>query len=150
MPKQADIVRAQVHNGCFVCGSTNSKGLCLDFKFRGDREVEASFTCDRRFEGYSGYVHGGIVSSLLDGAMTNCMFALGHRLLTAELKVRFRHPLLINKPAAVRAWLNHHRPPLYNLEAEIVQENLIKARAWGKFLRSRSQALQPGCALHLQ
>lgn len=66
--------------------------------------------------------------------MTNCMFALGLKPLTAELKVRFRHPLLMSEPATVRAWLSHDKPPLYSLEAEIVQENLIKARAWGKFL----------------
>jgi len=127
-------VRSQVHNDCYVCSSTNNSGLSLEFTPSKDGEVEASFTCDNRFQGYPGYVHGGVVSSLLDGAMTNCMFALGLTPLTAELKVRFRHPLLISQPATVRAWLNHHTPPLYTLEAEIVQENLIKACAWGKFL----------------
>jgi acyl-coenzyme A thioesterase PaaI-like protein len=96
--------------------------------------VNAYFNCDSRFEGYSGFVHGGIVSSLLDGAMTNCMFALGQTPLTAELKVRFRHPILIGQPAIVRAWIDHRTPRLYSLEAEILQENLVKARAWGKFI----------------
>lgn len=129
-----DRIRAQLHTGCYVCGAANNRGLSLDFRLIKDGAVEAGFICDKQFEGYSGYVHGGIVSTLLDGAMTNCMFALGRAPLTAELRVRFHHPLVVSQSATVRAWLSTQTPPLYALEAEIVQEDLIKARAWGKFL----------------
>jgi uncharacterized protein (TIGR00369 family) len=131
-------VSHQVHEACFVCGSRNRDGLNLEFRSTEDGAVEACFDCDSRFEGYTGYVHGGIISSLLDGAMTNCLFALGKTPLTAELKVRFRHPLVIGEAATVRAWLVDQTARLYSMEAEVVQEDRIKARGWGKFLRRLS------------
>ena len=128
----------KVHTSCFVCGSSNNYGLNLEFSKTREGTVEAFVLCDSRFEGYPGLVHGGIVSSLLDGAMTNCLFTLGHAPLTAELRVRFCHPLLINEPAVVRAWQNRISPRLYCLESEIIQDNLVRARAWGKFLDTPS------------
>jgi acyl-coenzyme A thioesterase PaaI-like protein len=98
--------------------------------------VQACFNCEPRFEGYSGYIHGGIVSSVLDGAMTNCLFAQGHPALTAELNVRFHHPLMIEKPAIVTAWVEHHNGRYHFLRAEITQDSLVKARGWAKFLDS--------------
>jgi acyl-coenzyme A thioesterase PaaI-like protein len=35
-------------------------------------------------------LHGGVISSILDGTMTNCLFAHGTVAVTAELRVRFR------------------------------------------------------------
>jgi uncharacterized protein (TIGR00369 family) len=113
----------------------NGRGLGVNFAAVSDGKVEASFTCDAAFEGYSGVLHGGVISSLLDGAMTNCLFAYGHVAVTAELKVRFRHPVATGKPAKVRAWITSATSPLFELAAELVQDEQIKAIAKGKFLK---------------
>jgi acyl-coenzyme A thioesterase PaaI-like protein len=49
----------------------------MNYDVDGDSVVRATFECDHTFEGYPGMVHGGVISSILDGAMGNCMFAHG-------------------------------------------------------------------------
>ena len=88
-------------------------------------------------------LHGGVVASVLDGAMTSCLFAHGHPGATAELTVRFRHPVRTGGVATVRAWIERCAPPLHMLRAELVQNGQIKATAWGKFIdRARIAACE--------
>jgi uncharacterized protein (TIGR00369 family) len=122
------------HHGCVVCCPSNARGLGLDFRVADDGAVEASFACDKVFQGYPATLHGGIISTLLDGAMTNCMFAHGYVAVTAELTVRFRHPVATDNPATVRAWVSSSRQPVHELAAELVQNGQIKATAKAKFM----------------
>jgi uncharacterized protein (TIGR00369 family) len=127
--------RSEAHPNCVVCGTANNRGLRLEFRECEDGSVYASFDCTTAYEGYANILHGGVVSALLDGAMTNCLFAHGHPGVTAELVVRFRHPVRTGAPATVRAWIERYAPPLHVLKAELVQHEQIKATASGKFLR---------------
>lgn len=129
-------VRKREHCNCVVCSHTNARGLGLDFISMEDGSVEADFGCDKAFEGYNDLLHGGVISALLDGAMTNCMFAHGYTALTAELNVRFHHPVLIGAPATVRAWITKDLCPLFLVEAEVRQNQQVKATAAGKFMKS--------------
>ncbi len=99
-----------------------------------DGSVQARFNCDKVFEGYANVLHGGVVSSLLDGAMTNCLFAHGHPGVTAELTVRFRHPVRTGEAVTVRAWIERCFPHLHVLRAELVQNGQLVATARGKFM----------------
>ena len=135
-PEQLSLreVRARAHPNCVVCGAANKRGLRLKFRSSADGSVQATFDCLKACEGYIDVLHGGIVTSLLDGAMTNCLFAHGHRGVTAEITVRFRHPVQTGKPAAVRAWLERCCRPLHVLKAELMQDGQLKATARGKFM----------------
>jgi acyl-coenzyme A thioesterase PaaI-like protein len=84
-------------------------------------------------------LHGGVIASLLNGAMTNCMFAYGIPAITAELNVRFRHPVAIGKTAVVRAWIERSSRSLHVLRAEVVQDEQVRAAARGKFLEQHRQ-----------
>jgi acyl-CoA thioesterase FadM len=66
--------------------------------------------------------------------MDNCLFAQDMTAVTAELKVRFRHALELEKHAIVKAWIKTNSNTLYILEAEIVQDGQIKASTTGKFV----------------
>lgn len=123
----------RMHPGCIVCSTANAKGLHLHFKVADDKSVEAVFQCDPAFEGYPGILHGGVVSTVLDGAMGHCMFARSQAAVTVEMTTRFRHPILVGKEAVVSARLTRSSHPLYILEAEIVQDGVIKATAKSKF-----------------
>jgi len=118
MNKHLTDIRRGVHNGCVVCSSDNEHGLRLDFHLSDDGRVKAGFVFDKAFEGYSGILHGGVISAILDGAMTNCLFAHGCRAVTADFRVRFRHPVFIGQPADVRAWITRSTTPIYELKAE--------------------------------
>lgn len=129
-------VRHREHGNCVVCSRTNINGLGVEFVVVEEGVVEASFGCDKAFEGYRDVVHGGVISSLIDGAMTNCMFAEGYVAFTAELNIRFRHPVTTEVPATVRAWIEKSFRPLHLLRAELRQEETVKATADGKFMES--------------
>jgi len=96
--------------------------------------VQADFELDQAAEGYVGWSHGGITSAVLDGAMTNWLFAHGLTGITAELKIWFRHPVILGEPARVTARLKSESHPLYELEACITQSGQLKARATGRFM----------------
>jgi acyl-coenzyme A thioesterase PaaI-like protein len=106
----------------------------LDFHVANDGVVETSFPCSKVFQGYPAVLHGGVISTLLDGAMTNCLFARGYVAVTAELNVRFRHPVATDNPAIVRAWIISSTAPLHTLTAELIQDGQVKATAKGKFM----------------
>lgn len=127
-------IRRKAHRACFVCSPQHLGGLGLRFASQADGSVSAEFPCESTYEGYAGMVHGGIVSALLDGAMTNCLFALGHVAVTADLHVRFRHPVYTGQKAVVRAMLTRDASPLFVLEAQVMQAGQVKATAVGKFM----------------
>ena len=126
-------IRNWIHPNCVVCSSKNSKGLHLEFVSSNDGAVTATFQCDEAFEGYPGVLHGGVISSILDGAMGHCMFARGQAAVTAKMTIRFRHPVVTNQKAAVSARIARSSHPLYILEAEILQAGQVKATAKSKY-----------------
>ena len=126
-------IRNWAHPNCVVCSSTNSKGLHLEFVPTNDGGITATFQCDKTFEGYPSVLHGGVISSILDGAMGHCMFARGQAAVTTEMTIRFRHPVVINQEATVSARIARSSHPLYQLEAVILQAGQIKATAKSKY-----------------
>lgn len=125
------------HPNCIVCSRANESGLQLRFTVREDGSVEAPFHCQKVFEGFADCLHGGVVSSLLDGAMANCLFAHGHVATTGELTVRFRRPVVTGKVAEVRAWVERSSHRLHLLRAEVLQDGAVKASALGRFVVQR-------------
>jgi len=126
-------IRDLVHPKCVVCSFGNGNGLHLEFDIADDGSVTAAFQCDEAFEGYPGMLHGGVISSILDGAMGNCMFACGLATVTVEMTTRFRHPVATGQDATVSARITRFSHPMYLLEAEIVQDGKLKATAKGKY-----------------
>lgn len=129
-------VRRERHGRCVVCGRRPA-GLGLDFRLTEDQAVTAEFACSADFQGYDGMLHGGVISAILDGAMTNCLFAHGVSAVTAELNVRFRHAVRIGEFATVTARLIRSARPLFVLAAELIQDGQRKATAGGKFMETR-------------
>ena len=127
--------RQHVHPGCVVCSKGNGQGLKLNFRLSDDGAVSADFNLDSDFEGYPAMLHGGIICAILDGAMTNCLFACNCVAVTADFQVRFRHPVATYQPACVRAWVIRYSSCLYELHAEILQDEQVKTTATGKFMK---------------
>ena len=125
--------RNYVHPECVVCSSANARGLHMEFDIDDDGGVHATFQCEKSFEGYPGMMHGGVISSILDGAMGNCMFAHGQATVTVEMTTKFRHPIVTGQEATVSARITQSSHPLYILEAEISQNGKVKATAKGKY-----------------
>jgi acyl-coenzyme A thioesterase PaaI-like protein len=134
-----ETVRKQEHPHCISCSRDNLSGLALEFYLRDDSGVEAEFECSRLYQGYAGYLHGGISSLLLDSAMANCLFAHGITAVTARLIVRYLLPVSVDRSALIRAWIREYEPPLYVLEAELTQSGETMVHASAKFMNHEIQ-----------
>ena len=131
-------LRGQYHPDCIVCGPNCRHGLKMQIALDDQGVAVGNFNCDGLYEGYSGIMHGGVISALLDGAMTNCLFLHGRAAVTAQLVINFRHPVRLNVPAQVRAWITQGDPPVFRLQAQLVQEGEVKAAARAAFMLPRS------------
>jgi len=136
-------MRKDIHPNCVVCSTDNPRGLKLKFAGGNSGSVVASFNFGDCFEGYPGMVHGGVISSVMDGAMAHCMFSNGNTAVTVELSMKFRHPLLTHSEASVEAKIVRTAHPLYLLEAKIRQDGIVKVISKGKFFDQPKLKGQP-------
>ena len=127
-------IRKRLHPNCVVCSRSNTQGLQIDFSLCENGSVAANFKFNEKLEGYPGVPHGGIISAVFDGAMGNCLFAQGYTPVTAQLNVRFRHPIAMDKTTTVSARIVSSSNSIYVLEAKIAQDGQVKATAEGKFV----------------
>jgi uncharacterized protein (TIGR00369 family) len=141
-------ISCRVHPNCVVCSQSNTNGLQLEFISKEDGGITAKFMCDEDLEGYPGVLHGGIVSSILDGAMCHCMFSRGQVAVTAEMTTKFWHPVITNQQAIVTANVTRFSHSLCLLEAEIVQDGKVKATAKGKFFNRGKNLPLMECHIH--
>lgn len=128
--------RAESHPFCFACSESNPMGLALRYQAEPDGSVSAAFLGHSAIEGYPGLLHGGVIATLLDGAMVNCLFASGLRALTVELRVRYHAPVAAAEPVTLRAWREPSRHGLHHLRAELTQAGTVKIRGEGKFMEA--------------
>ena len=141
MPQQPAILesarylRARSQSGCFACGQENPHGLQIRFRWQDDGEITATWTPSLVWEGFRGIVHGGVVSTVLDEAMSKAVATTGAEALTAELRVRFHHHVAAGEVFLVRGWIvsRHHR--LLKTEAVLLaRDGTEHAHAWATFL----------------
>lgn len=119
---------------CFVCGKDNPIGLRLKVK-KTEKGVRAEFTPKSLYEGYEGYIHGGIISALLDEVMVWAAKLMGKRVMSAELSVRFKKPVPVDKTITIEGKITDVKKRLLYGEACIYNdENTVLATATGKLV----------------
>ncbi len=102
MGSMADTVLDDDHF-CFACGARNPDGLRIQFEYPAEGRCRAVFTSPRKFQGWHGILHGGIISTLLDEAFAHAAGGAdrgigGFGAVTAEMSVRFKKPVKIGEP----------------------------------------------------
>lgn len=127
------LISAQ-HAECLMCGPANALGMKLKFRVQPDGSVLALFPCRENLRSYPETLHGGVISALLDAAMTNALFAVGVVGVTVELTVRFLAPVALNRGALVRGSVEREEHPLYAVRAELEQDGKLMARASARFI----------------
>ncbi|UCE18670.1 MAG: PaaI family thioesterase [Gemmatimonadota bacterium] len=125
------------HRYCFACGTENPDGLALEFVLSKDEEISAVFTPKRIHQGYDDMLHGGIVCTLLDAAMTRLLMSKGITAVTANLNVRFKKPVPITERLVVHARIVKRRERYFQCSADLAVTGSVAATATGKFLRRR-------------
>ena len=127
-------IRCSAHPNCVMCGNNRSGFPHLLFIMDGDGVIKSDFLCKPIFQGYPSQVHGGVISAVMDAAMTNRLFAKGITAVTARLSIQFHKPVKTGELAIVRAWILRESKRLYELKSEVIQNGLVKAEAEGKFI----------------
>jgi acyl-coenzyme A thioesterase PaaI-like protein len=135
MATAAEKVRARTQNVCVVCGSENRHGLRIDFETAADGSVRALWTPSPGWEGFEGIVHGGIIATVLDEAMSKAVAWSGSEALTAELRVRYRHHVCPGDRLVIKGWIADKSRRLMQTEAVVeTEDGCERAHAWAKFL----------------
>jgi acyl-coenzyme A thioesterase PaaI-like protein len=101
---------------CFGCGQNNPIGLKLRFTKDGDT-CRAEFIPSKAHQGWPGVVHGGILTCLLDEAMSYAAYFEGVNCLTASMQIRFRQPVNVEEPLVITASITKNRRKLIETKA---------------------------------
>ena len=112
-----DIIEKEL-DMCFACGQKNPVGLKLNFA-RDGKTARAEFTPNKFHQGWAGVVHGGIITCLLDEAMSYAALFEGVNSLTAKMQARFRRPVKIGEPLIITASLTKKTRKLVEAKAEM-------------------------------
>ncbi|EMK6924871.1 PaaI family thioesterase [Vibrio alginolyticus] len=127
------------HHQCAVCSSinVNPNSLAVNYQYLADGSVVGEFHVLPRHQGYTDLLHGGIASSLLDGAMTHCLLSRDIQALTAQLDVRYHAPIQLNDRVTITALCEGERRGIYQLVAQLRVNSEVRVTAKGKFIRPK-------------
>ena len=125
---------AQLNPNCVVCGAHNPKGLHIEFR-EGTDGVDATWVPTADWESFQGTVHGGIITTVLDEAMSKAVIARNWEALTVSLKVRFRDRVSPGEELRVRGWVVEKRRRRILTEATLATGTGVeRVHAWATFL----------------
>jgi len=122
-------------NRCFGCGEANPAGLHLEFLLAADHTVVCLATLPETFEGPPGYLHGGIIATLLDETMSKSVRAKGFTAMTRHLEVDYLRPVPSGAPIRMEGRMLQSDGRKHWIEARIVNaEGTVLARSKGLFV----------------
>ena len=118
---------------CFACGPRHPSGLRLRFERDGDR-VTTTFRSSTQHQGFPGYLHGGITSTLLDEVMSRVSLLEGRWTMTARMEVRFRRPILADQMVTAIAEKAGESRRLLEAQGRVVlPDGTVAAEATGTY-----------------
>jgi uncharacterized protein (TIGR00369 family) len=139
MDGSAEKLTPMVHvaqNRCFGCGPANAAGLRLEFLLAEDGSVVCLPTIPEIFEGPAGYLHGGIIATLLDEAMSKSVRARGVTAMTRQMEIDYQRPVQSGAPI--------------RLEGRLVRSEGRKHWTEARLLNHRGHVLAEGKGLFVE
>jgi uncharacterized protein (TIGR00369 family) len=125
-------------NRCFGCGPANDRGLHLEFLLAEDHSVVCMASISDSYEGPPGYVHGGIIATLLDEAMSKSVRAGGFTAMTRQMEVDYLRPVPSRTPIRIEGHLTRNEGRKHWSEAKILDEKgTVLATGKGLFIEVR-------------
>lgn len=125
---------------CFGCGQLNPYGLKLSFFPLPTEEGEGvwtPWTPRRVHEGFTGIVHGGIITTVLDEVMAWALYQRQIWAVTGRINVSFRRPVEVGVPMRAIGRVVHDRGRLLDLSGELRRTDTdeLLASATATFVR---------------
>lgn len=130
-------INVDLDHNCFGCGRLNTVGLQLSFFPDVQGGVWAPFVPEPRFEGYSGMVHGGVISTVLDEVMAWSLYRTETWAVTGSLNVRYRAPVRVGEQTRAVGWEVGRRGRRIEMAGELRREDdgTVLARATATFVQ---------------
>ena len=125
------------YQDCFVCGKENQAGMQLDFHYDAEQdEMFTRFFFKDYMQGYSGVVHGGFISMILDEIMAKACIHRGVVAVTVKFEVRFRKPVHVQEEMLFFGKVIEQRGKKIRTESRCIDaENRLRATASAIFLQ---------------
>ncbi len=126
-------------NFCFGCGPENPQGLQLSFTVDAADAGNITATCTvqltRIHEGAPGFIHGGILATLLDEAMSKLNRPLDALAMTRHMEVDYLRPAPLNTPLTLTArHLRREGRKLFHTAEIIAPGGTVLTKAKGLFV----------------
>jgi acyl-coenzyme A thioesterase PaaI-like protein len=129
-----------LHRNCFACGSNGGIGLGLKFYKNEDGVVFGNFFADPKYEGYSGIIHGGIIATLLDSAMTHCLLMKDIPALTGRLSIKYSTPIRTGTVVKLEARIVDQFHEMFMLQGKAWVDGKKVASAEARYVELRRLA----------
>jgi acyl-coenzyme A thioesterase PaaI-like protein len=129
-------------NYCFACGLDNREGLRLVFQY-DPKTISAStpVRIDPKYQGATGFAHGGIIATLLDEAMAKVNGLGGILAVTLNLSISYRKMVPIREELLLSGRRVRKRGRKLYLRSELRKGSELLADARGLFLVVRPESL---------
>lgn len=132
---------------CFLCGRQNDVGLKMSwYNDIAAQQIRATVTVPAHFNGYPGFVHGGIVAALLDETAGRALLLDGgydDLMVTLKLVVKYRHPTPSGEPLTVVGWVVRRSANRAKVAAEVrLADGTVTAQAEAVVIRPPAEFLQ--------
>ncbi len=125
---------AALNPHCVACGHQNPHGLQLTFRVDGNC-LTTEWVPGKDWESFQGVIHGGVISTVLDEAMSKAIITHGLEAFTVDLQVRFKQKLRTGEAVQIRGWVVQRKKRRITAEASIRNSSGDEhAHAWGVFL----------------
>ncbi len=120
---------------CFVCGQNNPIGLKLKFFIEDNSFIVTEFTPKKELCGWEQLVHGGIISSVMDEAMSWTVLHIANLVgVTKELNVKFKRPIFINERITIKSQVKNKNKKEVRLFSEVInREGVVCAIGEGVY-----------------
>lgn len=121
---------------CFGCGGANARGMQLSFE-QDDaaKRIRGAFRLGAEYQGGAGFIHGGIIATVLDEAMGKVARFRDVRAVTAELSVEYLKPVRVDVDLDVQGYEMEAQGRNLFIEGEIRDgAGQLLARGRGRFV----------------
>ena len=97
--------------------------------------MECTLSVPARYQGATGFAHGGIIATLLDEAMAKVNGKQGIRAVTLTLRANYRKVVPVERPLILRGWHTRQKGRKIYLRAQLLDaKNVLLADGRGLFL----------------
>lgn len=138
MPDATENLQPFAHdaqNRCFGCGPANAVGLHLTFSLAEVGTIVCQVIVPDTYEGPKGFVHGGIVATLMDEAMSKAVRAQGLHAMTRHMEVDYLRPVPSSTPIRLEGLYVRSEGRKHWTEARILDaDGKVLAKSQGLFV----------------